>query len=162
MAKVSDIQVRRDESASSGFAQIVEQYLRQNLDEFEDRRQRASKLRGRMAMTAEDYEQSLTLVFRGRQIDIEDGLAEPLDAEIAGPYQTLVDLIQGDESPLRAHIGRRIKVRSSLKKPFFPLHVHNLMKLESENEGTFVSDVAGLGVAGLVVILAAAALFYVT
>lgn len=162
MAAATDVQVRRDEAASSGFAMIVEQYLTQSLDECEDRRRHAGRLRGRMAMTAEDYEQSVTLVFQGRQINIADGAAEPLDAAIVAPYQTLVDLIQGEDSPLRAHIGGRIRVRSSLKKPFFPLHVHNLMKLEDENEGRFISDLAGPAVAGLLLVTGAAALFYLT
>lgn len=126
------IPVQRDETAQSGFAMIVEQFLQQSLAESDDKRRRAARLRGRMAMTASDHGYTVTLVFAEGGISILDGGAEPLDASIAGPYQTLVDLIQGEDSPLRAHLGRRIKVKSRPRKLLFPLHVHNLMKLEKE------------------------------
>jgi putative sterol carrier protein len=136
--------VHRDESAESGFARIVEQFLSQSLVESEDKQRRAARLRGRMAMTASDRGYTVTLVFAGDSISILDGGAEPLDASIVGPYETLVDLIQGEDSPLRAHLGRRIKVKSRLRKLLFPLHVHNLMKLENDDEHSPSSIFAGV------------------
>jgi hypothetical protein len=156
------IPVQRDESAESGFAMIVEQFLSQSLAESEDKQRRAAKLRGRMAMTASDHGYTVTLVFARGGIAILDGGAEPLDASITGPYETLVDLIQGDDSPLRAHLGRRIKVRSRPRKLFFPLHVHNLMKLEKESGTNFLSDVCDSAIVGSVVVGLTAALFYLT
>lgn len=127
-------QVHLDEAADSGFANIVQQYLQQSLDESEKRRRRARQLRGRMAMIATDHGQTVTLVFTGDEVAIQDGERGPLDASIRGAYPTLVDLIQGEASPLVSHLTGRIKVTSSFSKPFFPLHVHNLMKLEPEPE----------------------------
>lgn len=129
------LQVRLDEAADSGFANIVQQYLQQSLDESEKRRRRARQLQGRLAMTATDYDQAVTLVFTGADISILDGEQRPLDASIRGPYSTLVDLLQGEASPLVAHLRGRIRVTSSWSKPFFPLHAHNLMKLEPESGG---------------------------
>lgn len=128
------LEVELDEAADSGFANIVQQYLQQSLDESEKRRLRARQLRGRLAMTASDHEQTITLVFAEDEVSILDGAQRPLDASITGPYATLVDLIQGEASPLLSHLSGRIKVTSSFSKPFFPLHVHNLMKLQSEPE----------------------------
>lgn len=128
------LEVRLDEAADSGFANIVQQYLQQSLDESEKRRRRARRLRGRLAMTAIDHDQTVTLVFSGEDVSILDGEQGPLDASIRGPYATLVDLIQGEASPLLSHFAGRIRVTSSRSKPFFPLHVHNLMKLEPEPE----------------------------
>lgn len=163
MATVADaIPVQRDESAESGFAMIVEQFLSQSLAESEDKRSRAARLRGRMAMTASDHGYTVTLVFAKGGISILDGGAEPLDASITGPYETLVDLLQGDDSPLRAHLGRRIKVKSRPRKLFFPLHVHNLMKLEKETGVNFLSDVRDPAIVGGVVVGLTAALFYLT
>lgn len=159
------ITVERAESAESGFARIVEQFLQQSLDESEEKRRRAARLRGRMAMTATDYEQSVTLVFAGHRVAILDGTAEPLDARIVGPYQTLVDLIQGDDSPLMAHLGRRIRVRSRPRKLLFPLHVHNLMKLEKEErpgDSRVFAGVLESALAGGALVAAAALLFYAT
>lgn len=150
MATVTaSITVQRAEEAESGFAMIVEQFLQQSLDESADKRRRAARLRGRLSMTASDHDYTITLVFAEDGISILDGGAEPLDASIAGPYQTLVDLIQGDDSPLKAHLGRRIKVKSQPRKLLFPLHVHNLMKLEKEDEPSPSSIFAGVRDAAL-------------
>lgn len=159
------IPVRRDETAQSGFAMIVEQFLQQSLDESADKRRRAARLRGRMAMTASDHGYTVTLVFEQQGISILDGGAEPLDASIVGPYQTLVDLIQGDDSPIKAHLGRRIKVKSRLRKLFFPLHVHNLMKLDNEEQSDHSGLFAGVREAALVggsLVIAFALLTYAT
>ena len=94
-----------------------------------------------MAMTASDRGYSVTLVFAADGISILDGGDEPLDAAIVGPYETLVDLIQGEDSPIKAHLGRRIKVTSRPRKLFFPLHVHNLMKLDKEGHSDSIESV---------------------
>jgi putative sterol carrier protein len=159
------VSVRRAEGAESGFASIVEQFLRQSLDESEEKRRRAERLRGRLAMTASDRGYSVTLVFTEEGISILDGRAEPLDATISGSYDTLIDLLQGEEGALRAHLRRRIRVRSRPRKLFFPLHVHNLMKLETEEEPGGLSLFAGVrdsALAGAAVVAAAALLFYAT
>jgi putative sterol carrier protein len=159
-AELLGVSVRRAETAGSGFAMIVEQYLQQNLEEFEDRRNKARKLRGRVAMVAQDYDQAVTLVFEGEEVGILDGEAEPLDAAIRGDYQTLVDLIQGDDNPLKAHLFGRIKVRSSIRRPFLPLHVHNLMKLEPEKEAGFITEIRGFVVVAAIAAGLAATLAY--
>jgi hypothetical protein len=94
-----------------------------------------------------------------------DGGAEPLDATIAGPYQTLVNLLQGDDTPIRAHLGRRIKVKSRFRKLFFPLHVHNLMKLDNEQQTDHSNVFDGVREAALVggaLVSAFAILMYAT
>jgi putative sterol carrier protein len=159
------IPVRRVETAESGFAMIVEQFLQQSLDESADKRRRAARLRGRMAMTASDHGYSVTLVFAADGITILDGSEEPLDAAIVGPYKTLVDLIQGEDSPIRAHLGQRIKVKSRPRKLFFPLHVHNLMKLDKEGHSDPSSLFVGVREAALIggsLVIAVALLMNVT
>jgi putative sterol carrier protein len=145
IAEAPAVPVRLAGGAESGFARIVCQYLEQNLEESDARRRRAARLRGRVAMTASDHEQTVTLVFAGDEVEVLDGAQEPLDAAIAGPYDTLVRLIQGEASPLLEHLRRRIRVRSRLKSPFLPLHVHNLMKLAPPGEtATGVRRIPGL------------------
>jgi hypothetical protein len=124
--------VRLAEGAESGLAHIVQQYLEQNLDESGQRRRRALGLRGRIAMTAADHEISVTLDFRGEEIVIWDGEQGPVQASIAGPNRALVGLLQGEGNPLVEHLRGRLRVRSSLRQPFFPLQVHGLMKLPPE------------------------------
>ena len=147
------VRVRLADGAESGLANIVQQYLQQNLDESEPRRRRARGLRGRVAMTAADHEISVTLDFRGEEIVIWDGEQGPLQASIAGPHRALVGLLQGEGNPLLEHLRGRLRVRSSLRKPFFPLQVHGLMKLPPEERGPRKALRYGL-VAGGVAVLA--------
>ena len=126
------IAVRLEDGAESGLASIVQQYLEQDLAEFADKRRLAQRLRGRLAMTADDYGTSVTVEFRGDEIAIWDGERPPLDASITGPYRGLTRLLQGEANPLVEHLRGRLRVRSTLRKPFFPFHVHSLMKLPPE------------------------------
>ena len=135
MLAATPVRVRLADGAESGLANIVQQYLEQSLEESEQRRRRALGLRGRVAMTAADHEITVTLDFRGEEIVIWDGEQGPLQASIAGPHRALVGLLQGDGNPLLEHLRGRLRVRSSLRKPFFPLRVHGLMKLPREERG---------------------------
>ncbi len=135
MAESPSVPVRLADGADSGLASIVQQYMEQDLEEFSDKRRLARRLRGRLAMTAADYDTTVTVEFRGGEIAIWDGERPPLDASIVGPYQGLTRLLQGRANPLLEHLRGRLRVRSSLRRPFFPLHVHSLMKLPPE-EGT--------------------------
>ena len=130
--EATPVRVRLADGAESGLANIVQQFLEQSLDESESRRRRARRLRGRVAMTAADHEMTVTLDFRGEEIVVWDGEQEPLQASIAGPHRALVGLLQGEGNPLLEHLKGRLRVRSSLRKPFFPLQVHSLMKLSPE------------------------------
>ena len=132
MAEPSSVPVRLADGADSGLASTVQQYLEQDLEEFADKRRLAGRLRGRLAMTAADYETTVTVEFGGGEIAIWDGERPPLDASIVGPYRGLTRLLQGRANPLVEHLRGRLHVRSSLRRPFFPLHVHSLMKLPSE------------------------------
>jgi hypothetical protein len=127
--------VRLADGAESGLANIVQQFLEQSLDDSEPRRRRAHRLRGRVAMTATDHQVTVTLDFRGEEVVVWDGAQEPLQASIAGPHRALVGLLQGEGNPLMEHLRGRLRVRSSLRKPFFPLQVHNLVKLPPEERG---------------------------
>jgi hypothetical protein len=146
------------EGAQSGLANIVHQFLEQDLAEFEHKRRRAARLRGRVALCASDHETAVTLEFKGDEILVWDGERPPLDASIAGPHQALVGLLQGQGNPLLEHWRGRLRVRSSLRKPFFPLQVHDLMKLPPEERGrrkarSYVLVAGGVAVAAVAVFL---------
>jgi predicted lipid carrier protein YhbT len=130
---VCPVAVRLDEGASSGLACIVQQYLEQDFAEFEKKRRRAARLRGRIAMTAADHDVTVTLDFKGSEIVISDGESAPVDASITGPYEALVRLLQGKGHPLLEHLRGRLRVRSCLRRPLLPLSLHRLMKLNTED-----------------------------
>jgi hypothetical protein len=125
--------VRLADGASSGLAHIVLQFLEQDQAEFEEKRRRAARLRGRIAMTASDHDTSVTLDFRRHEILIYDGAREPLDASIVGPHPALVRLLQGEAHPFIEHLRGRLRVRSRLRRLFFPLRLHRLMRLTEGN-----------------------------
>ncbi|MGC2492777.1 SCP2 sterol-binding domain-containing protein [Candidatus Binatus sp.] len=129
MTAIADIPVLLADGSTSGLASIVQQFLEQQLVDSASRRRRASRLHGRLGLTATDYRASVTVNFRGDQIAVCDGSAEPLDASIAGPYRSLTELLQGRSNPLIEHLRGRLKVKSRLRNPFLPLRVLRLMKL---------------------------------
>ena len=133
-AQRSAIEVRLAGGASSGLASIVEQYLSQQLSESEARRRRAARIRGRLSLTATDYDTSVTVEFGGNGIAIWDGVQAPLDTKIAGSYRTLTRLLQGRANPLIEHFRGRLKVTSRLRKILLPIRVHQLMKLSPKQE----------------------------
>lgn len=126
------VPIRLAEGAESGLARIVQQFLEQDLAEFESKRRRAARLRGRVAMTASDHETSVTLDFRGNEVLIFDGAIEPIDASISGPHKALVRVLQGEAHPLIEHLRGRLRVRSRLRRLLLPLQLHRLMKLRRE------------------------------
>ena len=129
MTAIADIPVRLADGSTSGLASIVQQFLEQQLADSASRRRRAGRLHGRLGLTATDYHASVTVDFRGDQIAVCDGSAEPLDASIAGTYRSLTELLQGRSNPLIEHLRGRLKVTSRLRNLFLPLQVHRLMKL---------------------------------
>ncbi|GAG41739.1 unnamed protein product [marine sediment metagenome] len=158
MAEPPFVPVRLAGGADSGLASIVQQYLEQDLAEFADKRRLAGRLRGRLAMTAADYETTVTVEFCGGEIAIWDGERPPLDASIVGPYRGLTRLLQGRANPLVEHLRGRLHVRSSLRRPFFPLHVHNLMKLPPEEGARRPAGAWALAAAGALAVGGAVAL----
>ena len=123
------VPVRLAEGTRSGLARIVHQYLEQDLAEFESKRRRAARLRGRVAMTASDHDTAVTLEFKGDEIVIHDGECAPVDASISGPHGALVKLLQGETNPLLEHLRGRLRVRAKLSRLLLPLRLHKLMKL---------------------------------
>ena len=132
MSADAEITVRLADDAGSGLASIVQQFLQQQLAESSKRRTRAKRMRGRLGLTATDYQTSVTVNFRGDEIVVSDGSDASLDASIAGSYKSLTRLLQGRSNPLMEHLRKNLKVRSRLGSLFFPLRVHRLMKLTPE------------------------------
>lgn len=129
---IGPVRVRLDESAASGLAHIVYQFLEQDLAEFEQKRRRAARLRGRITMTASDHDVTVTLAFNGSEIVVFDGERPPVDASIAGPHAALVRLLQGETNPLVEHLRGRLRVHARLRRLFLPLRLHRIVRLMPE------------------------------
>ena len=130
--------------ASSGLALMTGQYLEQILDAAPAKQRRARSLRGRLALEATDAGVTITVSFRGDRIDIEDGAVPPLDAYVGGPYVALTNLLAGRANAVMEHLRRRLRVRSSLRRPFFPYRVYGLLRLAPTRERPWLPWAVGL------------------
>ena len=136
----AEVQVRvPDEETSSGLALMTKQYLEQTLADDPAKQRQARSLRGRLGLEATDGEVVITISFGGNEIEIQDGAVLPLDAYIAGPYLSLVDLMGGRANPVVEHLRGRLRVRSSLRRPFLPYRVYGLLKLSPAQTDTGAS-----------------------
>ncbi|TET96590.1 MAG: SCP2 sterol-binding domain-containing protein [Dehalococcoidia bacterium] len=133
---------------SSGLSLMTSQYLEQILAGAPAKQRRARSLRGRLALEATDAKVTITVSFRGDRIDIEDGAVPPLDAYVGGPYVALTDLLAGRANPVMEHLHRRLRVRSSLRRPFFPYRVYSLLRLSHAPQRPWLPWAVGLLVVG--------------
>jgi hypothetical protein len=134
--------------ASSGLALMTGQYLEQILAATPAKQRRVRSLRGRLALEATDADVVITVSFRGDRIDIEDGAVPPLDAYVGGPYIALTELLAGRANPLIEHLRGGLRVRSSLRRPFFPNRVYSLLRLTPAPERPWLPWAVGLLVGG--------------
>jgi putative sterol carrier protein len=113
---------------ASGLARITGQYLEQMLADSPEKREEASRLRGRLGLHAREGDVEITLAFGEGPIVIEEGLREP-DAVISGSLETLLDMLGGRRNPALA-LGRGdISVRISASSPAFGYRAYHLMRL---------------------------------
>src|SRR3972149_176331 len=98
------VAVHLEDGAESGLASIVQQDLEQDLAEFADKRRLAQRLRGRLAMTADDYGTSVTVEFRGDESGVWGGERPPLGASLVGPDRGFARLLRGGGNPLAGHL----------------------------------------------------------
>lgn len=155
MSAPARIEVRLDEAAESGLANMMAQLLRQNLEEDARKRRLASRLRGRLVVTATDHEVTVTVDFAPAGIEILDGRVGPVDATISGPQARLTKLLSGEASPLWEHLRGRLHTTSSIRKPFFPLRVSSLMKVPPTERRNIPWPQIVLAAAGVTVLVIA-------
>jgi len=155
--------VRLAPGTGSGLASLLSQYLEQSFAQLEAARRRAAGLHGRVAVTAADYDATVTLDFRGDEVVIHDGEHPPLDASIRGPQRVLLELLRGDGRPLREHLRGRLRVTSSWKRPLFPLQLHRVMRIPpSPAQVRHRRRLLFASLLGAAVLLTAAALLYLS
>lgn len=113
---------------SSGLGLMTKQYLEQTLADDAEKRLQATRLRGSLALEATDSDTAITIDFRGGEIWIRDGVAESVDAYVGAPFPLLLDLLGGRANPVAAAMRRRVRVRTSLRRPLFGLQVLRVLK----------------------------------
>lgn len=88
---MSDIQLAPG-AENNGFAVMLSDLLRQNLDAKPHKRADFAKLRGSVAIVAEDAEVALTLRFAGGVLTVHDGIVGRPDATIRGDSDGILAL----------------------------------------------------------------------
>jgi len=76
----------------SAFAAMMAELIRQNLSDHPHKRAHFEAMHGRVALVAEDAEQTITLHFRGGGLRVYQGLFGIPDLVIRGSSENLIDL----------------------------------------------------------------------
>jgi hypothetical protein len=76
----------------SAFAAMMAELIRQNLSDHPHKRGDFAAMRGRVALVAEDAEQTITLHFRGGKLRVHEGLFGIPDLVVRGSSENLIDL----------------------------------------------------------------------
>jgi hypothetical protein len=83
----------------SAFAAMMAELIRQNLSDHPHKRADFAAMQGRVALVAEDAEQTITLHFRGGQLRVHNGLFGIPDLVIRGSSENLIDLSRLPPNP---------------------------------------------------------------
>jgi len=81
-----------DNAVDSAFAAMMAELIRTNLADHPHKLRDFVRMHGRVALVAEDAEQTITLHFRGGLLRVHDGLFGIPDLVIRGSSEQLIDL----------------------------------------------------------------------
>jgi len=76
----------------NGLANMLATMMRQNVEDHPERVDIAKKMRGRMAIFAEDAEVSISIDFEGERVLFRDGIVGVPDLTIRGGFEQIGDL----------------------------------------------------------------------
>jgi hypothetical protein len=102
---------------NNGLAQMVSSLILQNLQESPAKRADFARLRGRVAIVAEDAEVAMTLVFEGNMLTVFDGIVGVPDVTVRASGEDIVQmsllpLTRLGLPDLRGEVGRDIMQKS--------------------------------------------------
>jgi hypothetical protein len=84
---------------SDAFAIVISELIRQNLADHPQKRGELAKMRGRVALVAEDAGTTITLRFRDGQLTVYSGLFGVPDLVVRGSGESLIDLSRVPNHP---------------------------------------------------------------
>jgi hypothetical protein len=116
----------------NGLGMMIGQYLEQNLEEFEDKVDQASKLN---IITSVEVEKgiSTTIKFLGNRIFIQNGVAADTHLHLKSAYAVLAKVLSGTRNPAAGVFGGEIKlIKLPLTKPLQALRLLSFLKIPEE------------------------------
>jgi hypothetical protein len=121
----------RDEQSLNGLGMMLQQYLEQNLDEFEDKRRVARRLRACVSVEVEKGI-ATTVSFEGDRILIENGVGTNPDLHLKASYLLLTQVLTGKASPYAEVLRGNIKLKAFPKRPIQSLKTLGFLKVPPE------------------------------
>lgn len=115
----------------NGLGMMLVQYLEQNLAEFEQKVERALRLRGRVSVEVEKGV-ATTVSFLGDRILVENGVCRNPDLHIRGSYLLLARILSGKASPFREIARGNLKLARIPTRPVACLKTLAFLKVPSE------------------------------
>ena len=123
--------VPRGEGGLSGLGMMIQQYLEQNLAEFDDKVRQGLGLRGRVGVVVEK-DIAVTVTFDGAKIYVENGIAGRPDLHLKGSFVTLAGILSGQADPLVEVARGRVKLGGIPRRPLMALKILDFLKVPDE------------------------------
>lgn len=126
--------VLKNAQNASGLADMLHQYLAQNISEFPRKVNQARSLRGEVAFrAAEDEDVCVRMVFSGDRIDLIDvGTTAIAAPAMTTDFISVAHLTTGEEGPFSLLVKRKMKVQFSLLDAAFLIGVLRFMQIPAE------------------------------
>ncbi len=115
----------------NGLGKMIQQYLEQNLDEFDYKVRQGLKLRGCISVEIE-LNIAITVTFEGKSILLENGVVAQPDFHIRSSYLNLAKILSGSTSPLKEILQRNVKVCRVPRRPIQAIKILRFLKVPKE------------------------------
>ena len=115
----------------NGLGMMIQQYLEQNFDDFEDKVEAGRRIRGQVSVEVEKGI-GTTLSFLGDRILIENGVGERPDLHVSSSYLLLSQLLVGKANPFVEVMRGNLKLQAVPKRPVQSLKVLRFLKIPPE------------------------------
>ncbi len=121
----------RDDQSLNGLGMMLQQYLEQNLDEFDDKRKVAGRLRACVSVEVEKGI-ATTVSFEGDRILIENGVGNRPDLHLQASYLLLTQVLTGKANPYAEVLRGNMKLKAFPKRPIQSLKTLGFLKVPEE------------------------------
>jgi len=115
----------------NGLGMMIQQYLEQNLADFEDKVEAGLRIRGLVSVEVEKGI-AVTLGFHGDRIVVENGVAPNPDLHLESSYLLLSKILSGKASPYVELLRGNIKLRTVPRRPFQSLRMLRFLEIPRE------------------------------
>lgn len=136
-----DVQLVDGEDAANVLAKLLKQHIEDITAAAPSKASDALEIRGKLGLQSTEPEASVTLVFDGTGLSIQNGIDDDVDGVITGTLKVQTETLVGLTNPYAALLRRRLKVRIKPSRPLFTRATYLFLKApESMLEGAPSGD----------------------